>query len=399
MKHLILTACLLVVSAPAVLISQNRLPVREYVNPEELVTLGRETTFPQAVEVLNSFSRRFTDKILIDRSGKTGPIGLNIPNMQWQQALEYIVSFNGLILVEQSSYFEINAPMVESDAAEAAPGGEQKQPAATIRTREVEISAIFFQGDRRQLQEIGVDWSTLKDGVVQVRNLAAANVSQEVFSIGFPQQALGGGFEIEALLSAFEANNIGDILASPTIKVQEGRQGRVQIGQDFSIKQRDFAGNVIDNFVSTGTILQVTPEVITDQDTTFIHLSITAERSNAIPDPISTIINKQQAESYVMLYSGESTAIAGLFEASETRVRRGVPFLKDLPPWVLGLRYIFGYNSTDIQHRELVIIIKAELMPTIPSRINAPERNTMRDQLEAERARIIQGATSTGGKP
>lgn len=399
MKHLILTACLLIVSAPVAVNGQSGLPIREYVNPEELVTLGRETTFPQAVEVLNSFSRRFQDKILIDRSGRTGPIGLNIPNMHWKQALEYIVNFNGLLLQEFPSYVEISMPVVEEAAATAAPGAGGKEPSANIRTREVEISAIFFQGDRRQLQEIGVDWSTLKDGVVQVRNLAAANVSQEVFSIRFPQQALGGGFEIEALLSAFEASNVGDILASPKIKVQEGRQGRVQIGQDFSIKQRDFAGNVIDNFVSTGTILQVTPEVITDQDTTFIHLSITAERSNAIPDPISTIINKQQAESFVMLYSGESTAIAGLFEASETRVRRGVPFLKDLPPWVLGLRYIFGYNSTDIQHRELVIIIKAELLPTIPSRINAPERNTMRDELESERRRIIQGTTQTSGKP
>ncbi len=386
MKHFLFSSLVLIVMASQPVQAQTGLPVREYVNPEELVTLGRETTFTQSVEVLNSFSRRFQDKLLIDKSGVSGPIGLNIPNMPWRQALDYIVSFNNLVLTEYPNYFEISR---QQDAigitADAEPDVEAL---ASLRSREVEISAIFFQGDRRALREIGVDWTTLKDGIVQVKNIAAANVSQEVFSIEISPQSLGGGFEISALLSAFEASNIGDVLSSPKIKVQDGKTGRIQVGQDFSIKQRDFAGNVIDNFVSTGTILEVIPVVIVDRDTSFIHLNISAERSSATPDPISTIINKQMAQTTVLLYSGESTVIAGLFETSDVSVRRGVPFLKDLPPWVLGLRYLFGYNSVDIQHRELVIIIKAELLPTIPTRIGTPTLN-MQQELNAERRRMI----------
>jgi len=386
MKHLIFSALVLLFVASQPIQAQSGLPVREYVNPEELVTLGRETTFAQAVEVLNSFSRRFQDKLLIDKSGKSGPIGLNIPNMPWRQALDYIVSFNNLRLTEYPSYYEITA--VLSVIGNVTETGTEVKPLASLESREVEISAIFFQGDRRALREIGVDWSTIKDGFVQVRNIAAANVSQEVFSFEVSPQNLSG-FEVSALLSAFEANNIGDVLSSPKIKVQDGKVGRIQVGQDFSIKQRDFAGNVTDNFVSTGTILQVTPIVIVDRDTSFIHLSITAERSSATPDPISTIINKQMAQTIVLLYSGESTVIAGLFETSDARVRRGVPFLKDLPPWVFGLRYLFGYNSVDIQQRELVIIIKAELMETIPNRIGTPTLN-MQQELDAARRRMMQ---------
>lgn len=396
MKHLIVTALLIVGMVPVAATGQSGMPIREFVNPDELVTLGRETTLAQAVEVLNSFTRRFQDRILIDKSGATGPIGLNIPNMHWRQALDYIVNYNGLVLKEYPNYYEIG-PKPGDAVATTVTVSSGPAPLATLRSREVEISAIFFQGDRRQLREIGIDWSTLKDGVVQVTNIAAANVSQEVFSIQLSPQSIGNGFQLEALLSAFEASNIGDILSSPKIKVQEGKTGRIQIGQDFSIKQRDFAGNVIDNFVSTGTILEVVPTVLVENDTSFIHLTITAERSNAIPDPISTIINKQQANTAVLLYSGESTVIAGLFEASETRVRRGVPFLKDLPPWVLGLRYVFGYNSTDVQHRELVIILKAELLPVIPDRFSQPTRN-MREELNAERLRMIRDSAN-GGKP
>jgi type IV pilus assembly protein PilQ len=394
MKHFLHLTLLLLVLAARPAAAQVGLPVREYVNPEELVTLGRETTFPQAVEVLNGFAKRFQDKIIVDKSGRTGAIGLNIPNMAWRQALDYIVNFNELKLVEYPTYFEIS-PIEDPSVMAASPNAPA--PKATLGSREIAISATFFQGDRRALREIGVDWTTLKDGIVQVTNIAAANVSQEVFSIELPAQSLGGGFEITALLSAFEANNIGDILSSPNIKVKDGETGRIQVGQDFSIKQRDFAGNVIDNFVSTGTILEVVPVVIVERDTSFIYLSITAERSSVLPDPISTIINKQQAQTVALLYSGESTVIAGLFEASESKVRRGVPILKDLPPWVLGLRYIFGYNSVDVQHRELVIIIKAELLPTIPTRFSQPTR-TMQESLNAERIRMIQENSERANK-
>ncbi len=395
MKHLIHLSLLLLVLVAHPVSAQVGLPVRDYVNPEELVTLGRETTFAQSIEVLNSFSKRFQDKILVDKSEFTGPIGLNIPNMAWRQALDYIVNFNNLKLVEYPAYYEITKKDQPTVGSVAAAGPAAK---ATLGSREIAISATFFQGDRRALREIGVDWSTLKDGVVQISNIAAANVSQNVFSINLPPQAIGGGFELTALLSAFESNNIGDILSSPSIKVKDGERGRIQVGQDFSIKQRDFAGNVIDNFVSTGTILQVTPIVIMERDTSFIYLTIEAERSSVLPDPVTIIINKQQAQTVALLNSGESTVIAGLFETSESKVRRGIPFLKDLPPWVLGLRYIFGYNSVDVQHRELVIIIKAELLPTIPSRFTQPNR-TMQEELNAERLRMLQQSAERGNKP
>jgi type IV pilus assembly protein PilQ len=386
MKHLLHLTLLLLVLAARPAAAQVGLPVREYVNPEELVTLGRETTFPQAVEVLNGFAKRFQDKIIVDKSGRTGAIGLNIPNMAWRQALDYIVNFNDLMVVEYPTYFEI-APKIDPSVVAAA--ADAPAPKATLGSREVSISATFFQGDRRALREIGVDWSTLKDGIVQIANIGAANVSQNVFSIELPPQSIGGGYELSALLSAFESNNVGDILSSPSIKVKDGETGRIQVGQDFSIKQRDFAGNVIDNFVSTGTILEVVPTVIVQNDTSFIYLTIEAERSSVLPDPITIIINKQQAQTVALLNSGESTVIAGLFETSESTVRRGVPVLKDLPPWVLGLRYLFGYNSVDVQHRELVIIIKAELLPTIPTRFTQPTRS-MNESLNAERIRMIQ---------
>jgi len=404
--------------------AQDNIPVREYTNPDEVVTFDRTTPFARAVDVLNDFSQENLEKSILDRSGTGGNIGISISPMHWRDALDLILRVKGLQLRENEHFFEIYKPAPKiSGKIPTGAGGEQGDTLATTSTREVRINAIFFEGNRRALREIGVDWSTLTENApaelpdfvtseggqtaeqipstspgfdnhfVSVNTKGAQSVSQNVFNALINFGEIGEtGVRVQTLLSAFEADNLGEILASPSVKVMEGVQGRIQVGQDFSIKQRDFAGNVTDEFFSVGTILEVTPTIIEQQDTTFIHLNILAERSSAQPDPVSTIINKQESTTQALLLNGEATAIAGLYRTETAEVRRGIPILKDLPPWLFGLRYIFGFNSTDRQTRELVILIEAEIEPSIPDRygkkhkdkfeILRDERERMRDEMD-----------------
>jgi hypothetical protein len=392
---IVLTLIPLCVSLPAQ--AQDRMPVREFTNPDELITLGRETSFSQSFQILGSFSRRFGDKVLIDRSERSGSIGVIVPSMHWRQALDVIAGANNLAIREYPEFIEIVPVPVQESARPAATGGARPTGPvgatapvlATLNTREIEISAIFFEGNRNKLREIGIDWSVMKDGVVRVANLAAGSVSLEALSVEMAPRTFGDGWEVNSLLNTLESLNIGEILSSPKIKVLDGKEGNIQVGQDFSIKQRDFAGNVTDAFYSTGTILMVTPTIITESDTSFIFLEIRAERSTAQPDPISTVINKQEAVTQVLLYSGESTVIAGLYETDEQIIRRGVPFLKDLPPWFFGLRYFFGYNSKVYNQKELIVIIKAELVPSLRERFNQERLNTL-ETLQQGRQQLLE---------
>ncbi|MDX1592466.1 MAG: SPOR domain-containing protein [Balneolaceae bacterium] len=403
--------------------AQDDIPVREYTNPDEMVTFDRNAAFSRALDVFNEFSQENLGKIIVDRSGVSGSIGISIPAMHWREALDLILSVKERRLVERPDFFEIVDPTVmdqpTATTGGGGPAGEPGEgPPATTETREIRINAIFFEGNRRALREIGVDWSTLYDvpatpdvrdfvneqgneqipetaftnQFVAVNTKGASNVSQTVFNALVNLGEIGeSGIEVQALLSAFEADNLGEILASPTVKVMDGQQGRIQVGQDFSIKQRDFAGNVIDEFFSVGTILEVTPRVIQQEDTTFIHLEIKAERSSAQPDPVSTIVNKQTAETQSLLVDGESTAIAGLYRTEQAEVRRGVPILKDLPAWFFGLKYLFGFNSTDYQMRELVILIQAEMIPSIQERYDKKLKSkfqVLREHREDVRAEI-----------
>ena len=351
-------------------------PFRQYTNPDAMITLSKNMTFGQAIDVLNTFAQKYEHRFIYDHSGTKGAIGVSLPNMDWRDALDYLVRLKGLKLEQHPKYYEImQAPKVTN--TDQNNPGKTDGPKVNLHTREVRISATFFEGNRETLREIGVDWSTLANGKVDVSFKGADAVTQNMFNGEITLNKLGKTqISVNTLLSTFEANNLGEILAQPNIKVMNGMEGRIQVGQDFSIKQRDFAGNVTDKFFSVGTILKVVPHIIDIHDTTFIYMEISAQRSTAQPDPVSTIVNKQQATSDIMLVNGESTVIAGLYHRETNNVRKGIPFLKDLPPWFFGLRYLFGYESHDVKVRELVIIIKAQIDPSIPQRLRQEIKST-----------------------
>ena len=73
----------------------------------------------------------------------------------------------------------------------------------------------------------------------------------------------------------------------------------------------------------------------------------------------------------MLLLDGEETIIGGLFINEETNDRQGVPFLKDLPWWFFGLRYVFGFETKTVRKKELIILLKAELLPSLQDRFRS----------------------------
>src|SRR6267143_1009322 len=67
---------------------------------------------------------------------------------------------------------------------------------------------------------------------------------------------------IDALVKFFGSNALGEVITSPEIVVRDGKKGRIQVGKDIFISTRDIAGNTVNQQISTGTIIDVTPSEI-----------------------------------------------------------------------------------------------------------------------------------------
>jgi Type II secretory pathway, component PulD len=321
--------------------------------------------------------------------------------MPYDKALVALVQMKGLIFEEKEDIIIIKRKN------ETVPPLRTESTYASVDSREVKISAIFFEADLNAERQLGVDWKILlsKNGLdlggnggnpIQTTTTGTGTGGTTTTPTqGYQLNAttnfdLGGFFgDATAIFRAFETKNIGEIIASPNITTRDRVKGRMQVGTDFSIKQKDFAGNVIESFFSTGAIIEVTPYVYREDGVDYILLSVGVERSSFTPDPTTTQVRKSSATSQVILLNGEETIIGGLYENDETKIRNGIPFLKDLPWWFFGLRYIFGSDDIITNKKELIISIKAELIPTLKERLSGlRSTNPVKDELKNYRDKI-----------
>jgi general secretion pathway protein D len=261
--------------------------------------------------------------------------------------------------------------------------------AIIAKTREVTISAIFVEIDQSKAREVGLNWSIFRgnDLNLGVQFTGADRVSTDILSATVAPTSKKLAVSMEGALKVFENEQVGEIIGRPQVTVRSGTKGRVQVGTDFSIKERDFAGNVIDRFYSAGTILEITPTVYQYGNNELIDLTYTATKSSVVPGTVSTLVNKTENSGKILLLNGEENYVGGLYTNEENTVRAGIPFLKDLPWWFFGLRYVFGYDKKTLDRKDLLIVIRAELVPTIDERINqlGKARNLIQEKLKEGR--------------
>jgi type II secretory pathway component HofQ len=365
---------------------------KDYNNPDELVTLSQSLPFNEAVALLSKVSESATGKKIVSTYDSKNPIGIEITSMPYDKALVLIVKYNGLTMETKEDVIIIKQL-----------GDEKKPPEdvyASVDSREVKISAIFFEVNVAKTKEAGIDWKVLLSG--RDINLGAELSTQATNATGIqtsiPAHANvsgdgsfnAGNFmgQANAVFRFFEDNNLGEIISSPNITVRDNKLGRIQVGSDFSVRTQDFAGNTVEKFFPTGTIIEVTPHVYKENGIDYILLNINVERSSFQVNLTTTEIKKTNAATQVLMLNGEETILGGLFVNEDTQERNGIPFLKDLPWWVFGIRYLTGSDVTTTTKKELVILLKADLVPTLKERLANPITNPLRDELQKQRGAI-----------
>ncbi|MFQ5601901.1 MAG: type II secretion system protein GspD [bacterium] len=334
--------------------------VPRQISPQEFVTFDKSLPMKTALSILSQFSSRYDGKIIIDPLGHNMPIGVMVNNMYWKRALEYILRSNLLKYNEKERYFEV-MPLTQTEETEE---GDK----ITTNTKEIEINALFFEADYSALREAGIDWSVLHNGKVAVSGNFGSEVTKDLFRAQYRNSFRQ--WDVFTLLRTFETMDKGEVIANPQIKVMDRQEGKIKVGTNFFLTTRDFAGNTRFTEYESGIILTVTPTVMGTRDSTYIHLELKTERSAVAPDPVAVTKAITESNTQVLLVNGEETVIAGLFSNEVKNTRRGIPILKDLPPWFFGLRYLFGYTSKEVKKKELIIILQATVLPTVEERLS-----------------------------
>lgn len=392
--------------------------IRGYIPPDQLVSFRPETPFTQFIDFVNPIFERVSGKQVIDPESRQFPIGIAISGMQYFDAFELILNFNNLSYRETDRFYIVEEVIPDAATGVAQAGTQLAQTEAvpaTLDTREIQISAVLFSINKSKARDLGTDWNVFFGGETATGGGGGVGGAGGGATGGSTAGVDGGStggfgtgtipqfflktddvadavdnwllmpdqFNVATLTQLFrflETEGAGETVANPTITVQSGEEGRIQIGTDFPFVTRDFSGNTITQFVSTGIIVNVVPTLITEAvvDTAgaptidFIHLNVQVENSNGQVSTAGPIVDRSTANTQVLLLDGEQTVIGGLYTTDETMTRRGIPILKDLPGWFFGIKYLVSVTQRiDIQ-RELVILLRAKLVDPIRYRDGQP---------------------------
>jgi type IV pilus assembly protein PilQ len=378
---------------------ERRLILNDYVSPEELISISKSLPFDKAVSLFTDFSKKYLNKIIVDPTNNTKEIGVDIENMYWLQAFETVLRANSLWYEEKEEYFQITSSL-DSTRAMAAGGGtsaassRDSSSKAMFLARDIKISTVFFSVDVTKTLNTGINWNYMKSDTIPTST--ATYGAQLQTNLANPLQSTtgtGGGSSgssgssttqtttsnnfiativpnlsfanLTGFVSFLQGNGLGDVISSPQITVSSGKKGQIQIGTDIFVTTKDFAGNTIQQQIATGLIVQVTPTVYEVKGVRFISLGVHVENSKQDAGNI----DKSSIDTYLMLNDGEESVLGGLYSTSVTDTRAGIPFLMDLPWYVFGLRYIFGSDVKAESKTELIVLLKAEVVPTIEERL------------------------------
>lgn len=175
-----------------------------------------------------------------------------------------------------------------------------------------------------------------------------------------------GGSKFEVIFHALEENVASNVLSAPSILTLDNQEATILVGEQFPIvtttKSSDTATTVdvsLDEYKDIGIQLNVVPQISgKDRDyiNMIVHPAVTTE-GTLIENKYPRIATRE-AQTQVMIKSGETIMIGGLIKDVKNESVQGVPFLRKIP--LLGK--FFERKTYDTEKIELIIFITAHIV-------------------------------------
>ncbi len=182
---------------------------------------------------------------------------------------------------------------------------------------------------------------------------------------GFNWTVIARPDQIRANLSALAAQNLVNVLSSPSVMVMDNQTAQIQVGQQVPVATSQQQGTTTTDRVvnqieyrDTGVMLSVKPRVTPGG---LVQMEIEQEVSDVSPDASSLnspTFNTRNITSSVAVRSNQAVVLGGLIQDNRADGKQGVPGLYDLP--YVGV--LFGERTKDARRTELVVVLTPKVI-------------------------------------
>ena len=232
---------------------------------------------------------------------------------------------------------------------------------------QIVIEALVLELNSDQLDELGIDFSNAGQGYSAVFPPPEGG-SISPFTVVLDRTLLGSASNFRANVEALISNKAAEILSKPSVLVLDGRQARIQIGQQIPIvKTTDTQISTTKSvdYLPVGIVLNLRPRISADGSRVTIQvetiISETEERIGAATGgnvESAPIINNRKVQSIVRVANNTPFIIGGLINKKTTEKDGGIPILKDLP--LIGR--LFAISSEQTVKKEVIVVITPHII-------------------------------------
>ncbi|MCX4024662.1 type III secretion system outer membrane ring subunit SctC [Endozoicomonas sp. SM1973] len=193
---------------------------------------------------------------------------------------------------------------------------------------QVEIGLSIIDISRSDIDELGINWYAQKrsgDGIFEV--VTQPRTSQPVSTL----LTQGSDFFL-AKIRLLAEDGKAQVLSQPTVLTLNNVEAVFDQSTTFYVR---LAGQEEVDLVpvTVGTVLKVTPRIVSERGANRVHMDINIEDGNQTDDQVDSIPTTQKATISTQAVVGEqqSLLIGGLYRDSEEQTENKVPVLGDIP--------------------------------------------------------------------
>lgn len=232
--------------------------------------------------------------------------------------------------------------------------------------KQVAIELRVMDLRKEDAQRVGLDWNILTGGTVQTirvnqgRGDTAATPGTFSGTLGF-----AGGALANVLGTLDQLANDTNLIARPNLMGVDGRQSEIFVGDIIryieSIQASQNGTTITSKELPVGVRLAILPRVGGDGSITLDLRPVVSTLTGftAVPGggnlPQTSL---RVAQSTMSIKSGETIAIGGLIQDSDTISNSGIPILKDLP--IIGK--LFSRSEKNKRRSEIVLFLTAKVV-------------------------------------
>ena len=238
-----------------------------------------------------------------------------------------------------------------------------------VPARQVVIEALVVEVDTKKLNELGTNYGLVRKDF---------SLSMEVDQNGL--LPFVGNFDntteyskgFYASLNAMVQNGQAEILSNPSVLVLNGRQARIQVGQQVPTSQAVMNGNLVKSgvkYIQTGIVLNLRPRIsedgseVTMQVETIVS-SVNTAASNRVSDDTGVIlapwVDNRQVQSFVRVADNTPFIVGGLISADKRNSSSGLPFFSRIP----YVGNLFKRSVKKDDKREVIVVLTPHVIDT-----------------------------------